>query len=84
MNAVGLFEAKTKFSEICEHVAAKGQPIIVTRRGKPLVRIEPVGNSKDKHTSVWNRRAEFEKRHGRSTENFSLPPREKQAWRSPL
>ena len=39
MNEIGLFEAKTKFSEICERVAASHETIIVTRRGKPLVTI---------------------------------------------
>jgi prevent-host-death family protein len=84
MNAIGLFEAKTKFSEICERVAAKGQAVVVTRRGKPLVTIEPISSPKSKPPSVWDRRAQYEKRHGRLTENFTPPPREKQAWRNPL
>jgi prevent-host-death family protein len=84
MNAIGLFEAKTKFSEICERVAAKGEAIVVTRRGKPFVRIGPISERESKPSSVWDRRAKYEKRHGRATEDFSLPSREKQAWRNPL
>lgn len=42
MKVVGLFEAKTKFSAICQTVLASGEPVLVTRRGEPLVRIEPV------------------------------------------
>lgn len=84
MNEIGLFEAKTKFSEICERVAAKGEAILVTRRGKPLVKIGPISESEAKPASVWERRAEYEKRHGPLTEEFSLPRREKQTWRSPL
>ena len=84
MNAIGLFEAKTKFSEICERVAAKGVAVLVTRRGKPLVTIEPVPAGKSRRVSVWDRRAEFEKKHGRFAEDFTLPPREKQTWRNPL
>ncbi len=39
---VGIFEAKTKFSELCEQVARTGKEIVVTRRGKSVVRIVPV------------------------------------------
>ena len=84
MNAIGLFEAKTKFSEICERVAAQGVAIVGTRRGKPLVTIEPLPVPKGRPVSVWDRRADFEKKHGRFTEDFTLPPREKQIWRNPL
>ena len=84
MHAIGLFEAKTKFSEICERVAAQGVAVVVTRRGKPLVKIEPIPVAGVRPLSVWDRRAEFEKKQGRLTEDFTLPPREKQTWRNPL
>jgi len=84
MNAIGLFEAKTKFSEICERVAAKGVAVVVTRRGKPLVTIEPIPADKVRQVSVWDHRAKIEKKHGRFAEDFALPPREKQTWRNPL
>jgi len=84
MNAIGLFEAKTKFSEICERVAAKGVGVVVTRRGRPLVTIEPIPVTKGRPASVWDRRAEFEKKHGRFTEDFALPPRGRQTWRNPV
>lgn len=83
MRAIGLFEAKTKFSELCERVASGGEAVVVTRRGKPLVRIEPC-QPEQKASSVWKRRAAFEKSHGRVTESFELAPREKQRWRDPL
>jgi len=84
MNVIGLFEAKTKFSEICERVAAKGEAVLVTRRGRPLVKIEPISDSESTATSVWDRRAQYDKKHGRSTEDFTLPARAKQIWRDPL
>ena len=84
MNAIGLFEAKTKFSEICERVAAQGVAVVVTRRGKPLVTIEPIPAGKARRESVWDHRAAFEQKHGRFTEDFTLPPRERQTWRNPL
>jgi prevent-host-death family protein len=84
MNAIGLFEAKTKFSAICDRVAAQGVAVVVTRRGKPIVKIEPIPAAKARPVSVWDRRAEYEKQHGRFPEDFALPPRAKQSWRNPL
>lgn len=84
MKAIGLFEAKTKFSEVCEAVATKGEAVVVTRRGEPLVRIEPIRNRKTKPKGVWERRASYLKTHGPLTEDLTLPPREKQGWRNPL
>ena len=84
MMAIGLFEAKTKLSEICERVAAMGVPVILTRRGRPLVRIEPLKTPRGKRKSVWDRRADYEKKHGPLTEPFELPPKQKQPWRNPL
>ena len=44
MKLVGIFDAKTHLSELCEQVAATHEPVTVTKRGKPLVRIEPVAS----------------------------------------
>lgn len=38
---VTLYDAKAKFSSICEKVAATGAEVIVSRHGKPVVRIIP-------------------------------------------
>jgi prevent-host-death family protein len=81
---IGLFEAKTKLSEICTQVAANGQPVVLTRRGKPLVRIEAIRQPKGKTKTVWDRRVEYEKKHGALTEEFTLPEKEKQTWLNPL
>lgn len=84
MNAVGLFEAKTKLSEICAEVAAKGVSVLVTRRGKPLVRIEPIRPDKTRARGIWDRRAALIKSRGPLTEDFTVPARSKQTWRNPL
>jgi len=84
MKTIGLFEAKTKFSAICEQVASRGVPVLVTRRGKPLVRIDPVRSRKSKPSGVWELRAEYLRIHGPPTEDLELPKREKQTWRHPL
>lgn len=39
---IGLFEAKTRLSEICEAVATTHEPVTVTKRGRPFVRIDPI------------------------------------------
>lgn len=84
MKTIGLFEAKTKFSEICETVAAKGTAVVVTRRGRPLVRIEPIRHTKTRPKGTWDYRADYVRTHGPLTEEFTLPARERQTWRNPL
>ena len=74
---VGLFEAKTKLSALCQEVAATGQPLTITRRGAPLVRLEPVGGpDPTAHEGVWTRRARHLQAHGAlspAEEDFELP-----------
>lgn len=84
MTTIGLFEAKTKLSELCEQVAKRREPIVITRRGRPLVRIEPVGPGRGLRSSVWHARQDWEKKHGRLREAFDLPKRARQTWRNPL
>ncbi len=84
MTTIGLFEAKTKLSALCEQVAKRREPVIITRRGRPLVRIEPVGPGKGMSSSVWDARRDWEKAHGPWHEEFEVPKRARQAWRNPL
>jgi prevent-host-death family protein len=84
MTTMGLFEAKTKFSEVCEQVAKRREPIIITRRGRPIARIEPISPRPATGSSVWSARREWEKKHGPLREEFNLPRRSPQTWRSPL
>ena len=81
MKTVGIFEAKTRLSEICDEVARSGASVLVTRRGKPLVRIEPV---KGDNFSVWEDRAEYIARQGRLKEEFDIPSRDRHLPASPL
>ncbi len=41
MEEIGIFDAKTRFSELVERVNQTGQPITVTNRGKPVAEIVP-------------------------------------------
>ncbi len=84
MTTIGLFEAKTKLSELCEQVAKRREAVVITRRGRPLVRIEPVGPGKGMSSSVWDARREWEKKHGPLHEEFEIPKRARQTWRNPL
>ncbi len=84
MTTIGLFEAKTKLSELCEQVAKRREPVVITRRGRPLVRIEPVGAGNGMSSSVWDARAAWEKKHGPVRAEFKAPKRARQTWRNPL
>lgn len=57
MKTIGIFEAKTRFPALCEGVAASRTPVLVSKRGRPLVMIEPIreelaGGLPDIH-SAW-------------------------------
>jgi len=41
MKTVGIFDAKTRLSELCREVAETGQAITITRRGQVLARLTP-------------------------------------------
>lgn len=41
MTTVGMHEAKTKLSKLVEQALA-GEEVVITRRGEPVVRLEPV------------------------------------------
>ena len=81
MRTIGIFEVKTRLSEICDEVARSGNSVVVTRRGKPLVRIDPVATEK---FSVWEDRDEYIARRGRMREEFDIPPRSRELPASPL
>lgn len=78
MKTVGIFEAKTRLSEICEVVAETHEPVTVTRRGKPLVRIDPIETDA---MTVRERRAAYDATHGRHEtadgEDFEAPARDR-------
>jgi len=84
MMTIGLFEAKTKLSELCEQVAKRREAVVITRRGRPLVRIEPVGPGKGMSSSVWDARRAWEKKHGLLREEFEIPKRARQSRHNPL
>lgn len=74
MTSVGLFEAKAKLSELCERVARTGEVVMITKRGRAVARLVPIGES-DENASVWRRRERFVGRNGAIREDLDLPPR---------
>ena len=56
MEEIGMFDAKTRFSELVERVNQTGQPITITNRGKPVAEITPTRKS---HTCQMTREEAF-------------------------
>jgi antitoxin (DNA-binding transcriptional repressor) of toxin-antitoxin stability system len=53
MTTMGFYEARTRLSELLDHVA-KGRKVLITRRGKPaaLISPPPTKNRRDVHQLV--------------------------------
>lgn len=49
---MGLFDAKTRLSELVEHVAKGGDDIVITRRGKAVARLVPIDESSEVERSL--------------------------------
>lgn len=75
MSTVGIYEAKTKLSEICQQVAQTGESVVVTRRGVPLVQIDPVAPAAGTGSMIWGLRDRFIEEHGELEDDIELPPR---------
>jgi len=67
VKALGLFEVKTRLSEICQEVAETGESVTITKRGKLLVRIVSLTADAEKPPSVWELRERDETEHGTRT-----------------
>ncbi len=74
MKAIGLFEAKTKLSALCEKVFSSGESFCITRRGTAVAVLSPPAELLAK-PSVWDRRTQLERQNGAFDEDFELPPR---------
>lgn len=58
-NSIGIFDAKTHFSQLCDQVSSSGQPLVIKKRGKALVMISPLPpNPPQENTDIltaWER-----------------------------
>ena len=46
LKTVGIFEAKTRLSEICAEVAESGDTVIISKRGEPMVEVRALRQPK--------------------------------------
>ena len=74
MKIIGIFEAKTKLSKICEDVVATGEPSVISKHGEPLVKIVPY-NEVGGPSSVWDTIEEGAERFGQLDEDWESPGR---------
>jgi len=61
MKTLGIFEIKTKLSQIFDEVVRTGKTVLVTKRGKPYVKINPLyaPDERPKGSLVWDAREEY-------------------------
>jgi prevent-host-death family protein len=68
MREVGVLEAKTHFSAIVEEVAKSGDGVLITRHGRPLVRIvaieQPASRKREAAEALIRLSDEIAERHG--------------------
>lgn len=70
-NSVPLFEAKAHLSDIVRRIAEGGQEVLITVRGKPMVRMVPVTDTGS--ADAWEVRERVVRAYG--TPGFEPPPR---------
>ena len=83
MDMVALYDAKNRLSELCNQVVESGQPCVISRRGKPVVKLVPV-EAEDSGASVWDSVEESQARFGALEDDFILPPRSEVQREAPL
>lgn len=64
MKTIGIFEAKTHLSGLCDEVARNQIPVLLQRRGKPLVMITPIAaDILQENTGILDSWEAWEKNH---------------------
>jgi prevent-host-death family protein len=74
VKTIGLFEAKTRLSELCGKVAETGEVYTITRRGRPIARIEPVA-PRASGSAIWDGVEVDRRKFGPAREDLVLPKR---------
>lgn len=75
MQTLGMIEASAQLTQLCEEVYLTKEPIVLTRKGRPFVRSEPIRFASQPSSAIWERRSAFIKQHGESPVEFDLPKR---------
>lgn len=84
MEMIALYDAKNRLSEICNQVEASGQPCVISRRGKPVVKLVPIEVEDASLASVWDTVEESQSRYGELEDDFILPKRSEAQRETPL
>lgn len=74
MKTIGIYEAKTHLSQVCEEAVRTGEPCLISKNGRPLVKLVPY-RSEELSDSVWNTVEESSAKYG-PLEDFELPERQ--------
>ena len=63
---IGIFEAKTKLSELCMRAEEAGTEYVITKRGRPVARLSPVGKEEadSRSDGILARMRRTAERHG--------------------
>ena len=83
MDSVALYDAKNRLSELCNKVTETGEPCVISRRGKPIVKLVPI-EGLDEPSSVWGTVEESQAKYGPLRDDFELPERSSEMRPSPL
>ena len=74
MKRIGIFQAKTHFSELCQEVYEKQAPYLIEKRGKALALLVPVPvNLEADQPDILAALEEWKKTHGKERENTDFP-----------
>lgn len=81
MRSIAINDATAELSELCESVERTGEPVQITRQGKPVVMI-----ARWNEAGVWAARKEFERENGDLDIDFEIPARsiDEKAGENPL
>ena len=83
METYALYDAKNRLSELCNQVTETGEPCVISRRGRPIVKLVPIEDPQSSQ-SVWDTLEESQAKYGLLSEDFELPERGIQARPDPL
>ena len=80
-DTISLFEAKAHLSDLVRRVAESGRGVLLTVRGKPMVRIEPLQKGPAPQ-DAWEVRERVAAEYG--IPDFAQPPRTEEPHRNPF
>lgn len=71
-------------SEMSGRVAQTGEPVMVNKRGVPLMQIHPVAPEDGTGSTIWVLRDRFVEEHGDLEADLELPPRTVERFEGPF